>query len=93
MFCNIGNDKNVADKRRGTRRAGGSPLQGPIVILGWRKFLRRDLQRWYLLPVGQNLRVFCGAVEITQILIPVGLPLIWEPFVRVLEDAEVEKQI
>lgn len=40
-----------------------------------------------------QLRVFCGAVEITQILIPVGLPLIWEPFVRVLEDAEVEKQI
>lgn len=26
-------------------------------------------------------------------MIPVGLPLIWEPFVRVLEDAEVRKQI
>lgn len=35
----------------------------------------------------------CGAVEVTQILIPVGLPLIWEPFVGVLEDAEVRKQI
>ena len=26
-------------------------------------------------------------------MIPVGLPLIWEPFVKVLEDAEVRKQI
>lgn len=39
-----------------------------------------------------RLRGLCGAVEVTQILIPVGL-IDLGTLVRVLEDAEVRKQI